>query len=577
MNSKRKSAVDAGTAAAGITGAVRRRLVRFNAPRLAVLLAALAVFTLALLFPLAALFSKAFTGADGAFAGLANYRKYFGTPSLSVSVWNTIFVSLVTTAFSSALGFLYAYAITRTLIPCRAFFKYAALLPVFIPTVVHALGLVYIFGKQGMVTRLGFDIGLYGPAGIVISEIIYTFPQAFLMFFVALEFADGRLYEACDAMGISAPRKFLHITLPEIKYTVVNVLFVCFTLAFTDFGAPKVIGGNYNVLATDIYKQIAGQFNMNMGAVVGTLLLVPAVLSFITGRFVPGRNTSTLNAKSIKLAVKPCFARDALFFAFCAAVTLCFLLLVVSLFTGALTTYYPYDLSLTFKHFAFNRSTGGLGSYFNSVCMSFLTAVFGAAFVFFYAYMMEKSAGPGVLIKYGTLLSVLPLAVPGMVVGLSFIFFFNAGSNPLRFIYGTAAILVLSNIVHYFSVPYLAVSSALKKLDREFENAAESMRIPRWRTFFFVSVPLSFHAILETALYYFVNAMVTVSALVFLYSADFKIASIAITHMEEAGDVSQAAAMSLLILCVNIAARLAYEAAVKIIAAKRKLQESGAA
>jgi iron(III) transport system permease protein len=553
--------------------AIRRRLVRFSVPQLGALLLVLALFTLALIFPLASLFSKAFTGSNGGFAGFANYRRYFSTPALSVSVGNTVFISLVTTVISSALGFMYAYALTRTNIPAKKIFKYTALLPIFIPTVVHALGLVYIFGKQGIITRLGFNIGLYGPVGIIISEIIYTFPQAFLMFLVALEFADGRLYEACDVMGIPAARKFFRITVPEIKFTVVNVLFVCFTLAFTDFGAPKVIGGSYNVLATDIYKQIAGQFNMNMGAVVGTLLLIPAILSFITGRFVSTKNTGALNAKSIKLAIKPGIIRDSVFFLCCFIITLCFLFLIVSLFIGALTQYYPYDLSVTLKHFMFNKSTGGIGSFLNSLYMSFLTALFGTAFVFLYAYLMEKSAGLGALTKYGKLLSVLPLAVPGMVVGLSFIFFFNARANPLHFIYGTVTILVLSNIIHYFSVPYLTAASALKKLDREFENAAESMNIPRWQTFFFVSVPLSLHAILEIAMYYFVNAMVTVSALVFLYSANFKIASIAITHMEEAGDISQAAAMSLLTLMINVAVRIVYELLVKHITGRRKRGE----
>jgi iron(III) transport system permease protein len=168
------------------------------------------------------------------------------------------------------------------------------------------------------------------------------------------------------------------------------------------------------------------------------------------------------------------------------------------------------------------------------------------------------------------LLSLLPLAVPGMVVGISFIFFFNARNNPLNFIYGTVAILVLSNIMHYFSVPYLSAAGALLKLDKEFESAAESMKIPRWKTFFRVSIPLSFNAIVEIAMYFFVNSMVTVSALVFLYSAKFKIASIAITHMEEAGDISQAAAMSLLILCINVAVRILYEAAIRINKRKRK-------
>ena len=146
-----------------------------------------------------------------------------------------------------------------------------------------------------------------------------------------------------------------------------------------------------------------------------------------------------------------------------------------------------------------------------------------------------------------------------MVIGLSFIFFFNHKDNPLNFIYGTVLILVLANLIHFYSVPFVTASSALKKLDREYENVSESMRVPPWKTFLRVTVPLSLPAILEIFLYYFMNSMVTVSAVVFLYSAKFKIASIAITHMEEAGDFAQAAAMSLLILLVNVVARGLYE------------------
>ncbi len=160
-----------------------------------------------------------------------------------------------------------------------------------------------------------------------------------------------------------------------------------------------------------------------------------------------------------------------------------------------------------------------------------------------------------------------------MVIGLSFIFFFNAKSNPLNFIYGTIIILVLSNILHYFTVPFITATGALKKLDREFESVAESMNAPRWKILFRVTIPLCLPALLEIFMYYFVNSMVTVSAVVFLYSAKFKIASIAITHMEEAGDFSQAAAMSLLILLINVLVRAAYETAVHILKHHAKTQK----
>jgi iron(III) transport system permease protein len=231
-------------------------------------------------------------------------------------------------------------------------------------------------------------------------------------------------------------------------------------------------------------------------------------------------------------------------------------------------------MSLTFKHFIFNESSGGIGSFINSVKMSAITAVFGTSFVFIYAYMLEKTNGYDLLRRYGGLLSLLPLALPGMVIGLSYIFFFNNQANPFHFIYGSVAILVLANIIHYFSVPFLTASGCLKKLDREYESVGDSMNIPRWKTFYRVSVVLSLPAILEIFLYYFVNSMVTVSALVFLYSAQFRIASISITHMEEAGNASQAAAMSLLILIVNVLVRVLYEFAIKVIKNKTNKKEN---
>lgn len=516
-------------------------------------------FVIVLICPLYSLFSKAFISADGTFVGLGNYAEYFSTPALSVSIGNTIYISVFTAIVSTLIGFVYAYGVTRTNIKGKQFFRYAALIPLFLPTVVHGLSLVYLFGVQGVVTNLGWDIGLYGKTGIILSEIIYTFPQSFLMFYIALNYADGRLYEAAETMGCGNLKKFRYITVPSVKYTLINSLFVCFTLAFTDFGAPKVVGGSYNVLATDIYKQVAGQFNMNMGAVVGTLLLIPAIVSFAVDRITSRKESGAISSKASALRIKDSTPRDVVFYVICGGVTLCLFIMVAVLFMGAFTKYYPYEMGFTLEHFNFSESTGGIQSFINSVVMSLLSAVAGTAFVFIYVYLVERSKSSRVLKVIGRLLSSIPLALPGMVIGLSFIFFFNSPDNPLNFIYGTVAILVLANVVHFYSVPFVTASSALKKHDKDYENVADSMRIPLWKSFTRVIVPLSLPAILEIFLYYFMNSMVTVSAVVFLYSAQFKVASIAITHMEEAGDIAQAAAMSLLILLVNIVTRGIYE------------------
>ena len=536
-----------------------RKLQTANPARFGFMLLLTCVFVVVMVFPLFTLFIKAFQNSGGGFAGLDNYVKYFSQSALSYSVLNTLDVSLTTSVVSTILGFAYAYALKRTNIKWKRFFRYAALFPIFVPTVVHGIGLIVLFGKQGILTQLGLVFELYGKTGIVLSEIIYTFPQAFLMFYVTLHYADGRLYEAADSMGCNALTKFMRITAPEIKYTLINSLFVCFTLAFTDFGAPKVIGGSYNVLATDLYKQVAGQYNFNMGAVVSTLLLIPALLTFAADRILNGENYGEISTKAIALKIKKNRLRDGFFFAVCFLVFVFFLIMIAALAMDALMEYYPYERGFTLEHFQFSQSTGGIQSFVNSIGMSLLTAACGTVFVFVYTYLIEKGKGMRHMKKIGKLLSVAPIALPGMVIGLSFIFFFNSKSNPLNFIYGTVAILVLANIVHFYSVPYVTAAGALKKLDKEFESIGESMRIPGWKILLKVSVPMSFPAILEIFMYYFVNSMVTVSAVVFLYSAGFKVASIAITHMEEAGDIAQASAMSLLILTVNLAVRSMYE------------------
>jgi len=525
-----------------------------------VLFAALTAFFLIIMVaPLSSLFMKAFLSQDGEFVGLANYVKYFSTPTLSISILNSLEVSLLVAACASGLGFLYAYALTRTNIIFKRAFMYLALLPVFMPTVVHALGLVYLFGTQGIITQAGFDISLYGRTGIILAEIMYTFPQAFLMFYVSLAYADGRLYEVTEAMGISPARTFLGVTLPGVRYTAVSVLFVCFTLCFTDFGAPKVIGGNFNMVAMDVYKQVAGQFNMNMGAVVGSVLLAPAILSYVVDRIVARRDDGGISSKATELHIKNDRGRDTAAFVFCAVIAVSFIILVAALVIGAFADYYPYKMDFTLRHFIFDKSSGGIRSFTNSILMSILSAVIGTVFVFVFTWLIEKTRGFLALKRIARFLSSLPVALPGMVIGLSFIFFFNTKENPFNFIYGTVWILVLANVLHFYAVPYITASSALKKLDKEFENVAESLRVSPRRAFLQISVPLCMPAILEIFIYYFVYSMVTVSAVVFLYSANFKVAAIAITHMEEAGNYAQAAAMSLLVLFANIGIRIAYE------------------
>src|SRR5262245_62118297 len=222
--------------------------------------------------PLYAMLSKSFENKAGDFVGLANYVAYFSKPALSASVWNSLFVATVATVVTIFLAFVYAYALTRSCMPARGLFKAIALVPLLAPSLLPALALVYLFGNQGMIKGLLMGASLYGPIGIVIGEVFFGFPHAVIIILTALAAADQRLYEAAQAMRAGRLRVFSTVTLPGCRFGLISACFVVFTLVFTDFGVPKVVGGSYNVLATEVYKQVIGQFNFQMGAVVGMLL-----------------------------------------------------------------------------------------------------------------------------------------------------------------------------------------------------------------------------------------------------------------------------------------------------------------
>jgi len=525
-------------------------------------------------FPLWPMVVRSLQDPQGNWVGLANYRAYLSNAALATSLGNSFYIAIATTLISVVLAFIYAYGLTRTAMWGKPVFQILALLPLYIPPLAHAIGLIYLFGNQGIVTTgffgqlPGWNINLYGANGIIIGETLYCFPQALVILTTALSLTDARLYEAAQALRTSPVRTFFTVTLPSIKYGILSAIFVCFTLAFTDFGVPKVVGGNFNVLATDIYKQVIGQQNFAMGATVSVFLLIPTVIAFICDRIVQRRQTSLVSARSVPLQPTPKPWLDSLLFSFCAIVALSFILIFLTIIAASLIKVWPYNFTPSLRHFNFKTAGGGgYGAYWNSLRMSFYTAIFGTIVVFISAYLVEKGKGLQWLRSLSYFLSTLPLALPGLVLGLAYVFFFNKPTwqfllgtvpNPFNFLYGTMALLVVCNIVHFYTVCFLTANTALKQLDQEFEAVSASMAVPFYKTFWRVTVPLCLPTILGIGMYYFVNAMVTVSAIIFLYPANLPLASVAIVNMDDAGDIAAAAAMSTLIVVTSLAVRVLY-------------------
>ena len=512
------------------------------------------VVTLAL--PLWVLLSKSLEGPKGDFIGVANYAQYFSTPALFLSIGNSFFVSVVSTVITVPLAFIFAYALTRSCVPLKGVFKTIALIPILVPSMLPGIALVYLFGNQGMIRGLLFGHSIYGPIGIVMAEVFLIFPHALLIILAALSLADARLYEAAVALRAGTPRIFFTVTLPGARYGLISATFVVFTLVITDFGAPKVIGGQYNVLATDIYKQVIGQHNFEMGAVVGVLLLIPAAFAFAIDRVARRKQVALLSTRAVPYEAKPSRAFDRAMLGYCLAVGVLLVgMLAVSQF-AAVIRYYPYNLSLTLRHYGFDAiHTSGWAPYSNSIRLALYTSVLGTIVVFVGAYLVEKGRGFAAGRAAFQFLAMMPMAVPGLVLGLAYIFFFNDPANPLNGLYRTMAILVISTIVHFYTVAHLTAITSLKQMDPEFETVSASLKQPFYRTFSRVTVPVCLPSILDIGIYLFVNAMTTVSGVVFLYGPGTELASVAVLDMDDAGQTAAAAAMAMMIFYTNVGAR----------------------
>jgi iron(III) transport system permease protein len=526
----------------------------------------LALFLLA---PMAAIFVRAVEGNQGEFVGLRHFAAYFATPALARSVWNSVSVALAVMLITVPAAFGFAYALTRSCMPFKGTLRLIALIPLLAPSLLPAIAFIQWFGNQGALKGLMGGASIYGAPGIILSEVFNSFPHALMILIAALALADGRLYEAADALGTRRLRKFFTITLPGCKYGLLSAATVVFTYSMSDFGAPKVIGGSFNVLAVDVFKQVIGQHNFSIGAVVGLLLLVPSVVAFAIDWVVRRRLTASLTARSVPFAPKPRRLFESLMLGYCVVVCLLLLAVLGMAVYTSLIQLWPYNLSFTLKHYRYALVDGDYApAFFNSLKMGAWTALIGTLFVFCTAYLLEKTRGLGPLRPALRLLALLSMAVPGLVLGLGYIMFFNHPANPLNFLYQTMAILAISTVVHYYTSGHLTAITALKALDDEYESVSASLKVPFYKTFWRVTVPVCLPAILEIARYYFVVSISTLSCVVFLYAPHTILSAVAIMNMDEAGDVGPATALGTLTVLASMAVCLAYALATRVLLAR---------
>lgn len=524
---------------------------------------------LTVLIPLGLILIRSFQDRSGGFVGLKNWQAYFSSASLVSSLGHSLFVASVTTVIVVGLGFAYAYGLCRTRMPWRPFFKIVAIAPMLMPGLLKAIALIYWFGNQGVFKDVLMGASVYGPIGIVIASTLWTLPHAILVLSAAMMLSDARLFEAAACLRAGPIRTFLTVTLPGVRYGLVSTGIFVFIRVLTDFAIPKVIGGNYNVLATDIYKEVVGQQNFEMGAVVSMMLLAPALIAFLIDRAVGDGKGEGMTARAVPHEPKPSRARDMSYFAYCTAITIVMLAVLIMGQLAALFRFWPYNLSLTLDHYAFDMQGIGWENFWNSLTLSFFVATWGVGLTFVSAYLVEKPLGYKSMRAVIHAVALMPMAIPGLVLGLGYLLFVNAPGNPLGFLYGTISILVINTVSLYYTVPHLTARTALKQIDKEFESVAASLKMPLWRTFFRVTVPICAPAILDVWVYLFLSAMTTVSGVIFLYGIHSSLASLAVVHMDEAGRLASAAAMGTLILYACVVVRLLH-----VLAARRILNKT---
>lgn len=472
------------------------------------------------------------------------------SPQFTSATVNSLTTALVAAAISITLALAIAWAMERTGIRLKAFFSIAFVVPMLIPSISHAFGLVALLGRNGIITKiLGLDITIYGFWGIVIGSIMYSFPIAFLMFSSILHYEDGTPYQAAEVLGIPRFRRFTGITLPFLKKTIISAFFAVFAMIITDYGVPLMIGGDVTTLSVLMYNKAAAMLDYDTGSVIGAVLLVPAVVAFIVDLLNPENAEASFVSNAVE--VEKGILNKVASYILCFAVLVCVLAPIVAFCFMVFETKYPVDPTFTLYHVEKTMGRGAGGFLANSLIYAVLTAAFGTFIAFVSAYMTTRMKGK--LGKTLHMVSLTTMAIPGLVLGLAYVIFFHNQA-----IYGTLFIIVFVNSIHFFASPYLMMYNALGKVNPNLEAVGSSLGISRIRIIIDVIIPKVKFSLYEMAVYFFVNSMMTISAVAFLAPPSPKPLALMVTQFEAQLLMESAAFVSLLIFLINLAIKVAF-------------------
>ena len=507
------------------------------------------LFGIFLFYPLILIVLKSFQ-LDGSLT-LSNFSNLITTEQFSHSLINSFKVSSTSALVSVSLAFFLAYAIHFTNIPkiLKKAINLTATLPMLIPTITYGFAIIYSFGNQGLVTRLlGFQsFNLYGFNGLLIGYVIYTLPVAFTLIKNTMRYMDKKQLIVSRLMGDSGITRFIHIIFVPLIGTLAIAFIQTFFLSFTDFGIPAAIGGQYDVIASTLYNQMLGSIpNFSNGAVVAVVILLPSIAAIFIINYLERFNVKYDKITDIQLPKNK--LKDIIF----AVISGVFILAVLSVFAVIFILPFikewPYMIEFTFDHILETFHSSNLIQVLkNSFIVSILTAILGTIVCFVAAMITARGKMPVWIVKTIDLVSTLSNALPGMVIGIGFLFAFS-GTN----LQNTFTIIILSNIIHFFSTPYMMIKNAFLKMNNSWETTAKLLGDSWFQTLRRVMIPNSLATIFEMIGYYFVNGMVTISAIIFLVGSRTTVVTTKIKELQHFAKFSDIFVLSIVIFLANL-------------------------
>lgn len=514
-----------------------------------------AVFLAFLAVPAIGLLVKSFLG-EGGLTG-SYYLDVFTGKGFLEALGNSFTVAAVAALIAVGIAFVMAYILHYTRLPrgFKRLIQAVATLPMFLPTITYGFAIIYSFGKQGLITRLLghqlFDI--YGFGGLLVGYVIYTVPVAFLLIHNTMGYVDKKTLIVSKAMGDGTLSTFWIAILRPLLGTLAGAFIQSFFLCFTDFGIPASVGGDYDVIATVLYNEMLGGVpDFNRGAVISVVMLLPSIVSILLLRFLERYNIRYDRISDADLRRNP--GRDTAWGLSGTVLAILILCMFVVIFVVPLVERWPYQTGFTLEHFQEVFADNELQRvYLNSLVMSLATALFGTLAAYGAALITARSQLPGWCKQVIDSIALVTNTIPGMVLGLAFLFAFSGTS-----LQNTLPLMILCNIVHYFSTPYLMMKNSLSKMNAGWETTAMLMGDSWPKTILRVVTPNAAASLIETFSYYFINAMVTISALIFLAGARTMVVTTKIKQLQYINEYDQVFVLSLLILATNLVAKAVF-------------------